>query len=96
MLAAAQVLASLPVDVYILTGQSNSLGTTVSEIDYTPTSHPADSVIRLFWANVSGSASYPPAPYGTSGNLFKLLQMQQGGVGSPYFWGPEDLWAVHW
>jgi hypothetical protein len=88
-LVAAQVVAAPPVDVYILTGQSNSLGTTASETDYSPGTHPANSVIRFFWANVSGSASYPPASYGTSGNLFKLLQMQQGGVGSPYFWGAE-------
>ena len=88
-LATAQVVAATPVDVYILTGQSNSLGTTAGETSYTPGTHPADSVIGLFWANVSGSAIYPPASYGTSGNLFKPLQMQQGGVGSPYFWGPE-------
>jgi hypothetical protein len=88
-LAAAQVVAAPPVDVYILTGQSNSLGTTAGETDYTPGPHLADAVIRFFWANVSGSASYPPASYGTSGNLFKPLQMQQGGVGSPYFWGAE-------
>jgi hypothetical protein len=88
-LAAAQAVAAPPVDVYILTGQSNSLGTTAGETNYTPGTHPADAIIRFFWANVSGSASYPPASYGTSGNLFKPLQMQQGGVGSPYFWGAE-------
>ena len=88
-LAAAQAVAAAPVDVYILTGQSNSLGTTASETNYNPGPHPADAVIRFFWANVSGSASYPPASYGTSGNAFKPLQTQQGGVGSPVFWGPE-------
>ena len=87
-LAAAQAVAAAPVDVYILTGQSNSLGTTKAETDYSPGSHPADSVIRIFWANVGGTG-WPVTLLGTSTNLFIPLQMQQGGYGSPYFWGPE-------
>jgi hypothetical protein len=50
-LAAAQAVAVAPVDVYILTGQSNSLGTTRYETDYAPGTHPADSVIRILWSN---------------------------------------------
>ena len=88
-LAAAQGLAAPPVDVYILTGQSNSLGTTALESNYTPGTDPADSVIKFFWANVSGSVGWPVTLIGNSGNVFKPLQMQQGGYGSPYFWGPE-------
>lgn len=89
-LAAAQAVLAAPVDVYILTGQSNSCGTTSLENSYTPGTDPADSVIHIFWANVPGGpGTYPPVPFGTSANLFKPLQMQQGGDGSAYFWGPE-------
>ena len=89
ILAAAQVAAAPPVDVYILTGQSNSLGTTASETNYTPGTHPADSRVRFWWANVSGTPSWPAELIDNSGNGFKILQMQQGAYGSPYFWGPE-------
>jgi hypothetical protein len=90
LLAAAQAVAAAPpVDVYILTGQSNSLGTTALETDYTPGTNPANSVTKLFWANVTGSVGWPVTLIGNSGNVFKPLQMQQGGFGSPYFWGPE-------
>ena len=89
VLAVTQAAAATPVDVYILTGQSNSLGTTVLENEYTPGTHPADSVIRFFWANANGGTGYPLTLIGTSINLFLPLQMQQGGFGSPYFWGPE-------
>ena len=89
ILAAAQAAAAPPVDVYILTGQSNSLGTTALETNYTPGTHPADSVIRFWWANATGAPSWPAALIGNSGNTFKTLQMQQGGYGSPYSWGPE-------
>jgi hypothetical protein len=88
LLAAIQAAAA-PVDVYILTGQSNSLGTTALENDYTPGSDPADSVIRLYWANTSGTAGWPVTLIGTSVNIFKPLMMQQGGYGNPSFWGPE-------
>jgi hypothetical protein len=89
-LAASQTVLAAPVDVYILTGQSNSAGTTSLETSYTPGTDPADAVIHIFWANVHGGpGTYPPVPFGTSANLFKPFQMQQGGDGSPYFWGPE-------
>jgi hypothetical protein len=89
-LAATQPVLAAPVDVYILTGQSNSLGTTTLETNYTPGTDPADSFIRFLWANVNGGAgAYPPVAFGTSQNQFRPLQMQQGGVGNDWFWGPE-------
>ena len=88
LLAALQAGAA-PIDVYILTGQSNSLGTTTLESNYTPGTDPADSVIHLYWANAYASGGWPVKLIGTSANLFKPLQMQQGADGSPYFWGPE-------
>ena len=91
LLGATQALVAAPVDVFVLTGQSNSLGTTYLDPgDYTPGSDPADAVVRILWANVSStSTTYPCVLYGTSTN-FVPLQMQQGdGGNNPYFWGPE-------
>lgn len=88
-LTATQAVTAAPLDVYILTGQSNSLGTTTLENPYTPGTDPADSVIHIFWANANGGTGWPPVLFGTSANLFKPLQMQQGGVGNNWFWGPE-------
>ncbi len=92
LLIAWQATAGTPVDVYIITGQSNSLGTTSNETgDYTPDTHPADSLTNFWWNNVSvDGVTYPPSSYGSSGNVFKTLQMQQGDGGSnPSWWGPE-------
>src|SRR5690348_1814632 len=92
LLIAWQATAGTPVDVYIITGQSNSLGTTSNETgDYTPDTHPADSLTNFWWNNVSvDGVTYPPSSYGSSGNFFKTLQMQQGDGGSnPSWWGPE-------
>lgn len=91
-LIAWQVTAGAAVDVYIITGQSNSLGTTSNETgDYTPDSHPADSLTNFWWNNVSvDGTTYPPSSYGSSGDAFKTLQMQQGdGSSNPYWWGVE-------
>lgn len=79
-------------EVYILTGQSNSLGTTNLEgSDFEPGVHPADSQTALFWSNVSTASSDPKhiVLYGDSGGVFSTLQMQQGDGVSPNFWGPE-------
>src|SRR4051812_15084507 len=95
-LIATQALGAAVVDVYILTGQSNSLGTTSNETgDYTPDTHPADSLTNFWWNNVTASSgTYPPISYGSSGNAYKKLQMQQGDGGSnPYWWGPEFSFA---
>lgn len=79
-------------DVYILTGQSNSLGTTGdSDTLPNPGVDPADANTRLFWSNVKSSNTvYPPVLYGSSGGAILPLQMQQGdGSANPNFWGPE-------
>lgn len=90
-LVASQLLAAPDVDVYILTGQSNSLGPTSNEADYSPGTHPADNLTNFFWANaVAYGGPYPQSLYGTSGGVFQKLQMQQGdGSTNPYWWGPE-------
>ena len=82
------------IDVYILTGQSNSLGTTAlegAEADYRPASHVADQRTAFFWSNVSPrNRVFPPTPLGDSGGSLTSLRMQQGdGGANPNFWGPE-------
>ena len=82
-------------DVYILTGQSNSLGTTRFDGDdasaYGPGTHPLDQQVSIFWSNVHASnTTYPPKLYGDSGGKIVSLEMQQGDAGhNPAFWGPE-------
>lgn len=76
------------VKVFILTGQSNSLGTTNgAEVDLTPGADPADPAIRFWWHNVADAAT----SLGDSGGAFVPLQEQQGGyyAGSSKHWGPE-------
>lgn len=79
------------VDVYILTGQSNSLGTTnLESAGFAPGTHPADAQTNFFWSNVNASnTAYPPLLYGDSGGAITTLQVQQGFSPSPNFWGPE-------
>lgn len=75
--------------VYVLTGQSNSLGTTSgTELDRLPGLDPADDQVRFWWANVADATS----SLGSSGGFFKPLQAQQGNnfyAGSETHWGPE-------
>lgn len=89
---ATTVARAVELDVYVLTGQSNSLGTTFDEGTtaelYGPGTDPADATTRFFWSNVSGSG-YPPALYGDSAGAVTALQMQQGLGVDPAFWGPE-------
>lgn len=85
-------------DVYILTGQSNSLGTTGLEggaPNYESGSMAADTNTGFFWSNASSTNSvFPPNLHGNSGGVFTNLQMQQGDGGSnPHFWGPEFRFA---
>lgn len=85
---------AVEMDVYILTGQSNSLGTTAFEgdtaDDFGPGVDPGDEFSELFWSNVSaGNTIYPPHLYGDSGDAIAHLQMQQGDANNPTFWGPE-------
>ena len=74
--------------LFVLTGQSNSLGNTAGgETDPSPGSDPADSHIRFFWHNrVDATTSL-----GDSGGVFTTLQSQQGGYysGNATHWGPE-------
>lgn len=80
-------------DVYILTGQSNSLGTTSSnETMISPGTHVADAQTHFFWSNVNTTSTDPGSInlYGNSGGMITTLQAQQGdGGGNPTFWGPE-------
>lgn len=77
--------------VYLLTGQSNSLGTTNLEPPFELGTHAADSQTHFFWSNVSTVSSDPSnvVLYGDSGGVFSPLTMQQGDGVSPSFWGPE-------
>ncbi len=87
------LLAALPAraahyKLFVLTGQSNSLGTTnAGEADPTSGTDPADSHIKFFWNNIAD----PTHPIGDSGGVFTSLQDQQGGyyAGSATHWGPE-------
>jgi hypothetical protein len=88
----ATVARAVVLDVYVLTGQSNSLGTTFGEgstaAEYGPGADPADVNTRFFWSNVF-SGGYPPVLYGDSSGAMTTLQMQQGRGVDPEFWGPE-------
>jgi hypothetical protein len=79
-------------DVYVLTGQSNSLGTTGSGDPQTlPGTAASDPQAAFFWANVtSANGVYPPTLYGSAGGAIQALQVQQGdGGANATFWGPE-------
>lgn len=83
-LFATQVLGT-DFNVYILTGQSNSLGTTNLETPFDPGTDPTDVQTDFFWSNVSSSNTvYPPVVQGDSGGAISTLQVQEGP-----FWGPE-------
>jgi sialidase-1 len=74
--------------LFLLTGQSNSLGTTAGgEADPSPGSDPADARIRFFWHNVADAST----SLGDSNGDFTNLCAQQGGYypGSATHWGPE-------
>ena len=74
--------------LFVLTGQSNSLGTTnAGEADPSPGTDPADAHVSFFWQNWVNATT----PLGDSGGVFTKLQSQQGGAypGSATHWGPE-------
>lgn len=74
--------------VFVLTGQSNSLGTTNgTETDTSPGADAADSRVRFFWHNVADATT----SIGNSNGTFTTLQAQQGAyyAGSATHWGPE-------
>ncbi len=78
-----------PLLVFLLTGQSNALGTTCLEgDDWKPDT--AGGAARIWWSNVdAASVNYPPVLYGDSDGEFRPLQPQQGKGEDPAFWGPE-------
>ena len=79
-------------EVFVLTGQSNSLGTTADpkESDISPGTHPADRHVKFLWANRSTRGGDGHAVlYGTSDGQITTLRMQQGEGSNPAFWGPE-------
>lgn len=84
--------ADTGVDVYVLTGQSNMLGTTAAADPLPePGGKGSDAATRIFWSNVSpANRDWPPRLLGDSGGRFMPLAVQQGDGGeNATFWGPE-------
>jgi len=78
--------------LFVLTGQSNSLGTTAGgELDPSSGSDPADAHVKFYWHNVADAST----SLGDSGGVWTSLQDQQGGFypGSATHWGPEINFA---
>ena len=73
------------VHVYVLTGQSNSLGTTDDPRDAADMEPPPVPAVQFFWSNVMDEGS----SYGDSGGEITELQVQQGDANNRCFWGPE-------
>ena len=83
-----QHVAACHFRLFVLTGQSNSLGTTnAGEADPSPGSDPADDHILFYWHNRAD----PVQSLGSSCGQFTSLKPQQGGyyAGSETHWGPE-------
>jgi hypothetical protein len=88
MLAAARPAPAAHYQVFVVTGQSNALGTTNGgEAEVSPGADAADPRVRFFWHNVADAAT----SLGDSGGAWLDLQPQQGGYypGSATHWGPE-------
>lgn len=78
--------------VFVVTGQSNSLGTAAdpNETDPSPGVDPLDATVSFFWNNRSTRAGDGPAVIiGDSGGRILTLRAQQGEGANPLFWGPE-------
>jgi hypothetical protein len=78
--------------LFVLTGQSNSLGTTGGgEADPTSVNDPADSHVKFWWDNVADAST----SLGDSGGVWTSLQDQQGGFypNNATHWGPEVNFA---
>lgn len=85
-------LAAKPIQIFVLTGQSNSLGVTNGgEADISIGSDPADAHVKFWWSNVANERK----ALGDSGGAFSTLREQQGGhyPGSATHWGPEISFA---
>src|SRR4051794_8530280 len=93
--ASAQQIARptpAPTQIFVLTGQSNSLGTTADkkEPDITPGEDPLDATIPFYWANRSTRGGDGAAAlYDDSGGKIVSLRAQKGEGANPLFWGPE-------
>jgi hypothetical protein len=77
----------------VLTGQSNSLGTTDDQRDAAnmePPPVPTAPAVQFFWSNLQDV----DAPYGDSGGEITELQVQQGDSNNKCFWGPEFGFAL--
>ncbi|MFA6568805.1 MAG: sialate O-acetylesterase [Victivallales bacterium] len=87
-----------PTKVFVLTGQSNSLGPSAdkTEKDITPGTDPLDAQIPFFWANRSTRAGDGAAALidSSGGKLLSLCTQKGEGVSS-LFWGPEIKFARH-
>jgi len=81
------------VKLYVLTGQSNALGTTTDKSDKDTANPPAfafDKEIPFYWSNRSNRMGNAlAAVIGDSGGKISTLQKQQGEGDNPSFWGPE-------
>ncbi|MFC4991627.1 sialate O-acetylesterase [Rubritalea tangerina] len=95
-IAAALTLSSATakhIEIILLTGQSNSLGTTANKKDTDPSKpplDPSDKHIAFFWSNRSTAAADGPAAIiGDSAGKITTLQQQQGQGRNTTFWGPE-------
>lgn len=78
--------------LFVLTGQSNSLGTTNGdEVDPSIGDSAADARVQFYWHNVANAST----SIGDSSGAFTTLQEQQGGYygGSASHWGPEINFA---
>ncbi len=88
IIAGAPAAQATHYKLFILTGQSNSLGTTnAGEADASPGTDAADTRVPFFWSNWANETT----PLGDSTNQFTNLMYQQGGyyTGSATHWGPE-------
>lgn len=86
------VVIAKRVRIFVLTGQSNSLGTTADpgEKEVSPGEDPFDAGIPFFWCNRSTrTGDGPSVLYGDSGGNIVSLRAQQGEGANPLFWGPE-------
>ena len=86
------------VKIFVLTGQSNSLGTTADkkEPNITPGKDALDAQIPFFWANRSTRGGDGAAVlYDDSGGKIISLRAQKGEGADPLFWGPEIGFSRH-
>ena len=87
--------------VFVLTGQSNSLGTDGgTEVDKLPGLDPADAQVRYWWHNVSGDiygiSASPGSSVGSSGGFWKTIRAHPGFnlyANVVNAWGPEINFA---